>query len=952
VSQIVEPLVAPERDDEATRAREIVRGRLFETAPLRIGRFVVLERVGAGGLGIVYAAYDTELDRRVALKVSQRGPDGSTDASEQANRALVREAKAIAALSHPHVVVVYDAGVIDGGEAYLAMEFVEGRTLAAWLREEQPSWRDVLGAYLQAGDGLAAAHAIGVVHRDFKPHNAMIDANGRVRVLDFGLAHAHRGEPLARDEERPVDEHATTLAGLIAGTPAYMAPEQIDGAAVDARADQFAFCVALWEALYGSRPYPGRHLAALRLAIEDRALAAPTHRRGPARLRSVLARGLAASASARWPDMASLLVALRAAARRRRTALLALGGATIVAGTLAFSATDDRARCDVAPDRIAPSWNEARAAAIAHSFAAIPFANDSALGERVTAVLDARARAWTTSYSAVCTAGAADPDWAHAELDRRMACLDRVRGELGALADVLATADAGVAARAMQAIAELPDAERCVDAPVDALGGGERAEDAAPARERLERARALRSTGRMREAEPLAAEALALADASGDPDAIAEAEILAAELADPSPASLEHYERAMRIAASHGRSELAARAATGAISAAATGTDGDLRRAFDWVRHAESWSTRAGLGPKHLATIAGMWGQRLEHSDKDAAARAQLMHAIALRTDAPGGELSLTTLQLLLSRVESKLGHHEQARDLAEHALADAENEFGSDHPELVKFLVGSATVGMALGDFPTARARLERAVAIFTTAYGPDHPQLMIPLHDLAAVAYATGDYATTYANLDRSIPMAERQGDEQELMIGLYMYASALYQEDEYARALPMIERAVVLCGQLRGEQDPELANHLSLLANILVEVHRGDEAVAALDRAVEIDDRFVELDDPAALSHLENLARVHRQLRHPARAAEIYAVSLQRREDAGQTGPDTAQVRFRLARALWEAKDDRPAAIALAKEALADVERPTTPGVAANIVQSNKTAEQIAAWIRDRE
>ncbi|MBA2542205.1 MAG: serine/threonine protein kinase, partial [Deltaproteobacteria bacterium] len=227
-----------------------------------VGRFLVLGRLGAGGMGVVYAAYDPELDRRVALKLL-RGSSREDDVRAR----LLREAQAAARLSHPNVVSVFDIGVFEG-RVYFAMEYVEGVTLAEWLRGDR-AWPDIVEMFVQAGRGIAAAHEAGVIHRDFKPENVLVGRDGRARVVDFGLARAADGEPtpvpaLASsadpDETQPAMRGISdrlTRTGTLLGTPRFMAPEQFAGGEITPSTDQFGFCVALYSALYRTLPFRG-----------------------------------------------------------------------------------------------------------------------------------------------------------------------------------------------------------------------------------------------------------------------------------------------------------------------------------------------------------------------------------------------------------------------------------------------------------------------------------------------------------------------------------------------------------------------------------------------------------------------------------------------------------------------------------------------------------------------
>jgi predicted Ser/Thr protein kinase len=302
-TEIGAPTKAPERAEPADRL----------PPGTRVGRYAVGDVLGHGGMGVVYAATDPELGRDVAVKLV-RGDVARGLAS--ARRRMVREAQAMARVSHPNVIAVYDAGTF-GGDVFIAMELVRGQSLRGWLASGARSVADILEAYLAAGRGLAAAHAAGLVHRDFKPDNVLVGHDGRVRVTDFGLAYSDGDDlvPLEGNtisgEPLPDEPLALTMTGAILGTPPYMAPEQHDGGLVDARSDQFAFCIALYEALYGERPFPGRTRDDIARAVRaGRVAPPPAGARVPGSLRSILLRGLARRPGDRFPTMDSLLRAL------------------------------------------------------------------------------------------------------------------------------------------------------------------------------------------------------------------------------------------------------------------------------------------------------------------------------------------------------------------------------------------------------------------------------------------------------------------------------------------------------------------------------------------------------------------------------------------------------------------------------------------------------------------
>jgi len=305
----------------------------------KVGRFVVLNRIGSGGMGVVFSAYDPKLDRKVALKLLRSGRSSSADPGEAQTR-LMREAQAMAQLSHPNVISVYDVGTISD-EVYIAMELVEGTTLTGWLRKWERPWTDVLDKFVQAARALAAAHAAGLVHRDFKPDNVLVGNDERVRVMDFGLARWSLTEDTGPTDEEArlaavVSELNRTLtrSGAILGTPRYMAPEQFLGRDTDARSDQFSFCVALYEALYGEYPFEGGSAQQLAETDKQAELAQPS-KNVPMWVHQILERGLKRTAQARYPSMDVLLqsaVPIQSIAPRRRWIALAgvLGAAVVL----------------------------------------------------------------------------------------------------------------------------------------------------------------------------------------------------------------------------------------------------------------------------------------------------------------------------------------------------------------------------------------------------------------------------------------------------------------------------------------------------------------------------------------------------------------------------------------------------------------------------------------------
>lgn len=320
---VIEPVDSTPAHLESQMALARARSKLLGQAgpPAEIGRYEVIDRLGAGGMGIVYSARDRDLDRTVAVKVlrSRLIPDS------QGRSRLVREAQALAKLSHPNVVHVYEVGRANG-QVFIAMEFVQGRTLSKWVVEEEPPVAEVLAKYIAAGRGLLAAHTAGVIHRDFKPENVLVGDDGRVRVMDFGLARPSVGGDTLTELRAPVGDlspgitpESMTKTGMVMGTPAYMDPQQLLGTTADAQSDQYSFCVSLYESLVGRRPFKGSTVTELFAAMRDGKPESVEFSEGkvPRSVQPLLRRGLSYDRDQRFPSFADLLSELEAAATVR-----------------------------------------------------------------------------------------------------------------------------------------------------------------------------------------------------------------------------------------------------------------------------------------------------------------------------------------------------------------------------------------------------------------------------------------------------------------------------------------------------------------------------------------------------------------------------------------------------------------------------------------------------------
>jgi serine/threonine protein kinase len=418
-----------------------------ELAPgASVGKYRLDRVLGTGGMGVVWAAFDPDLERPVAIKVLR-----SLDSVATLRTRLLREARAMARLKHPNVLTVYEVGT-DRNRDYIAMELIEGADLDRWLAT-QPPRADVLAALVAAGRGLAAAHDAGLIHRDLKPHNILRGRDGRVYVTDFGLARGQIEEgidvvqtPLAAiavaatSQPRALDsvlDSPLTQTGMLIGTPAYMAPEQFAGHAPDPRSDQFAFCVTAWEALTGARPFAGKNLEELRLAATA---GVRPDAQVPPRIYAVLARGLAADPAARWPDMHGVLRELEAAiapppARRRRAPLIVaasvavaalVGGAVVMTRGRAASAIGD---CAPAAEAFGSAWSAERRREVTqhHKGARELLA--------VAAMLDSLRSEWIKSYERTCARPSSSTR------HEQLACLFEARDEINEATGELLTED-------------------------------------------------------------------------------------------------------------------------------------------------------------------------------------------------------------------------------------------------------------------------------------------------------------------------------------------------------------------------------------------------------------------------------------------------------------------------------------------------------------------------------
>lgn len=798
--------------------------------PTQIGKYRVVGLLGRGGMGSVYRAVDPSLEREVAVKVLKQSV--LRDADEEARSSLLREAKALARLSHPNVVAVYEVGEHEGG-FFIAMERVDGEDLHSWLSRAEVDRSEALSRLLAAGRGLQAAHDAGLVHRDFKPGNVLVSAH-ETKVTDFGLARPASESSLMLSSSSGSIDTAGTQGGTVVGTPSYMSPEQHGGESLEPASDQYSFCVALYEALSGQRPFAGHRGRKLLRAKLAGPPPLPSDAGVPKHVERALRRGLSAAPDDRFPSMAALLRELERdpAARRRRAlagvGLVLAGGAA--AGALSLFVEREAEPCVLEPDALAGAWDPEVKASVEGAFEATAQVYAVRTYRRVAQRLDDYAIAWGEARTEACRATVVEKVQSQRVLDMRVACLDERRASLQALTTVLSRESADVLDRVDTMVRSLPPLSVCSNLEQLESQLPDPAADVADAvseaRSSLAMARVMHAAGQSDEASralerllpqmravdfaPLTAEVLLLQGKVLDQLARHDAAESALEEAAWAAYGVDHH----RVVA------YAAMALVWNVSdAQSRGADGKI-----WLGLAEAASRRVPDDPQLSAEVANARGVLLQDLGERAQARAAYERVLALLVDAEGpDELAKAGAMVNLAILESEEKNFEAALELQTRALALRETYEGRAHPRTATLLNNMSTVLLALEREDEAKAANAEALAQLRARYGQDHPLVGTALVQTATLAYGRG----------------------------------------EQADAAELLREAASVFEATRGAQHRDLAIIYNNIGEVELGIGNPEAAVTAFERALEVTLANYDEDNERVDEARASLAKAQRKL-----------------------------------------------------------------------------------------
>lgn len=897
--------------DEALVRSRLLAG-MFErgvTGPA-FGRFELREQIGAGGMGRVYRAWDPQLEREVAVKLIN-----TTRLGAGTRERALREAKALAKISHPNVVAVFESGLVEA-RVWIAMEYVAGTTLRAWQQQRPaPQRQAILRHWVDVGRGLAAVHDAGLVHRDVKPSNVLIAEDGRARLIDFGLVRDPR-QPEAESidqSETSGSEAGGATVGFV-GTYAYAAPEQIEGVAVTAAADQYSLCAGIWESLCGVRPTPPKERGA-------EGLVPPPGARLPNTLRRILGRGLAAEPGDRHAELGVLLDELEAviAGPTRRTGLLLAAGAlgAVVAGLAIFSISEDPVDpCVGDPDALHGTWDEERRTGVRARFSAseLPFASVTA--KTTEEELDAWAEDWHSARRSACIATRIEGTQSDTGLDLREACLEGQRRSFAVALDTLLAGQPDTfVARAPAFVDTLPELEACVDprrlAEVEPLPrAGPRREAILAGFDTLARARALAATGERERARASLGELLELSEDLAHAPLSLEARAFSGQLdllRGRVDAGLRPLVAVAREAEARHLDELAARLQSEAAEAAAgRWSKPELER---WLlaearasvarleRDHEPLAPRLMIAEGQLATGAGEFEQALAH----------FKNARTLAAEVGNDEIAQDTSYVAAAL--GRLGRLDEARAALDSGRAAALERWGPGAPKVAQYDYDLAVHALQAGAFEDAAVYFDRAEAIYRVALGADS-------FPAARVAYARVKLLMFAGKLDEGLEILDRVeplyvqelGAQDVELANLHEARGVLrYFKGDIAGSLEPYTTALTIIEATVGPASNSAARLHSDIGESQLALGDVDAAIEHFGRALAIRARELPEGHPSLALPLKGRGQAWLASGRAELAIDDLERALELQLTVEAEPLEIADLRFSLARALAKARDD---------------------------------------------